>query len=231
MAEVVFVPEVVVSEKALARKERFRKNKEEQGLRNRSTALSAVTKIYFDAQGEIVCVTKDPDFEIDPTWITYDFTDHEKNKLKNKPGSEFIVVSKEVDNKKIYTIEQRKADTERSVTHHTDYLEVPWAPVWEKELTQMTISLTKDKVILQILPPGLGHLKHYKHSDYQIMNQKFLSVYITVRKNPHYMAYDFKVPLKDFLSGKPVEHQIDPQYDYTSYSIYTKPLFDYCARV
>ena len=231
MAEVVFVPDVIVSEKALARKERFRKLKDEQGIKNRSDALSVPTRVYFDPQGEIVCVTKDPDFEIDATWITYDFSDAEVRQLKNKPGSEFIVTNKEIDKQTIYSIEKRGAESKRTVTHHTDYLEVPWSPGWDKEQTQMEVSLTKDKVTIQILPPGLAHLKHYKHSDYQIMNQKFLSVFITVRKNPHYMAYKFKVPLKDFLTGKPVVHTIDPEYDYTSYSIYTKPLFDYCARV
>lgn len=224
--ETIFEPEVKVTEQALERKRRFLKNKEHNGLADKITALSKTTNVYFDDQGEIVCVTKDTNFPIDESWNTYDFTSQEKTVLKNRSFSEFLVVKNDSG---VYEIKYRKSTKERSLTHETKFQEVTFAPTWDTDLTELEISMSKSHLTLQILPRGLEYLEKYKDSDYQIMNQKVLSVYITLKKNPHYLIHDLKVPLIDFLSGDPVI--VELEQDFTAYSLYTKPLFEYCARV
>lgn len=225
-AEIIFEPDVKVSEEALERKRRFQENKAKNGLVDKMTTLSRTTNVYFDDQGEIVCVTKDPTFPIDESWNTYDFTPQEKTLLKNRSFSQFLVFKNDSG---VYEIKSRNSSQKRSVTHETKFQEATPAPTWDTDLTELEISMSKDQLTLQILPRGLEYLEKYKDSNYQIMNQKVLSVYITVKKNPHYLIHDLKVSLIDFLSGDPVIVELDQ--DFTSYSIYLKPLFEYCARV
>lgn len=224
--EIIFEPDVVVSEQALERKQRFKENKKLNGLVDKVSTLSKPVKVYFDDQGEIVCVTRDPDFPVDKNWNTHEFTSQEKSVLKNRSLSEFLVVKKDSGG---YEIKSRKFSKQRSLTQEIKFQEVTFAPTWDTDLTELEMSMTKDQLTLQILPKGLEYLEKYKDSNYQIMNQKVLSVYITLKKNPHYLIHDLKVPLTDFLSGDPVV--IELEQDFTAYSIYTKPLFEYCARV
>lgn len=228
--EIIFEPDVIITEQALERKKKFRKNKETNGLVTEISTLSKSTKVYFDDQGEIVCVTKDQEFPIDDSWNTFDFTDHEIRLLKYKSFSEFLVVKKDShDQEDSYEIKHRKSSKQRSLTHETAFQEVAVTPSWDTDLTEIEVSMFKDNITLQILPLGLEYLEKYKDSNYQIMNQKVLSIYITLRKNPHYLIHELKVPLVDFLSGDPVI--VELEQDFTPYSIYTKPLFKYCARV
>lgn len=231
MTDTIFEPEVKVSKQALERQQRFRSNKDINGLTDKVKTLSRPVTVYFNEQGEITCVTKDADYKPDESWFTHDFTSVETAKVRNRSFSEFIVVKSEVQGKDHYEIQNVKGYNDRSATHQINYQEVTWSPSWDLDLTQLEVSVTKNKIILNILQPGLDYIKQYEKSDYQIKNQKFLSVFITVKKNPHYLAYEFKVPVTDFLNGDTIEHLIDPEFDYTSYSVYTKPLFDYCARV
>jgi len=231
MTDTIFNSKVEITKQALERQKRFREIKEERGLTDKVKTLSKEAKVFFNEQGEITCVTKDMDYEPDESWFTYDFNTVEIAKLRNRSYSEFMVVKSEVQGKDHYEIQNVKSLNDRSATHQINYQEVTWSPSWDKDLTQLEVSVTKNKVVLSILQPGLDFIKQYEKSDYQIKNQKFLSVFITVKKNPHYLAYEFKVPVTDFLSGDTIEHVIDPEFDYTSYSVYTKPLFDYCARV
>lgn len=231
MTDTIFNSKVEITKQALERQKRFREIKEERGLTDKVKTLSKEAKVFFNEQGEITCVTKDMDYKPDESWFTYDFNTLEIAKLRNRSYSEFVVVKSEVQGKDHYEIKNVKAHNDRSATHTINYQEVTWTPSWDSDLTQLEVSVTKNKVILSILKPGLDFIKEYEKSDYQIKNQKFLSVYITVKKNPHYLAYEFKIPVTDFLSGDIIEHVIDPEFDYTSYSVYTKPLFDYCARV
>lgn len=224
-AEIIFEPDVIVSEQAQERKKRFRENKQQNGLTDKNITLSKTTNIYFDDQGEIVCVTKDPEFPIDETWNTHEFTSQEMTALKNRSFSEFLVVK----NDSGYQIKPRKSYQERSLSQEIKFQEVTIAPTWDTDLTELEMTMSKDQLTLQITPKGLEYLEKYKDSNYQIKNQKVLSVYITLKKNPHYLIHDLKVPLTDFLSGELVVVELDQ--DYTAYSIYTKPLFDYCARV
>lgn len=228
--QVIFDPAVIVSEEALERKKKFRKNKEANGLVDKVSSLSKPVNVYFDDHGEIVCVTKDTEFPIDESWNTFDFTPDEIRTLKNRSFSEFLVVKKDShDNNDIYEIKLRNSSKQHSITHETTFQEVVLTPSWDTDLTELEVSMSKDNITLQLLPQGLEYLAKYKDSNYQIKNQKVLSIYITLKKNPHYLIHDFKVPLVDFLSGDPVI--VELEQDFTPYSIYTKPVFKYCARV
>ena len=227
--ETVFEPDVIVSEKALARRKRFTATKEAAGLPDQVSTLSKPLRIYFDSQYQIVCATRDPDFPVDPSWQTYDFSFTEISQLTAKSFSEFIVVKNEHQDQDYSIVSTKKLNrSDVGVRHETSFQEVGHILKWDTELTQCEFNVTKDSVTIQITDAGLEFLDTYKGSDYQIRNQKVMSVYITLKKNPHYLIYDFKVPIKDFLSGEPIVHEFSK--DYSSYSIYTKPLFQYCYR-
>ena len=51
-AEIIFEPDVKVSEEALERKRRFQENKAKNGLVDKMTTLSRTTNVYFDDQGQ-----------------------------------------------------------------------------------------------------------------------------------------------------------------------------------
>lgn len=226
--ETVFEPDVIVSEKAMARRKRFTATKEAAGLSDQSTVLSKPLKVYFDSQYQIVCVTRDPDFPVDQSWQTYDFSYAEISQLTAKSFSEFIVVKNEHLAEEYSIVSTKLNKRNVGVSHETSFQEVGHIQKWEPALTQCEFNVSKDSVTMQITDAGLEFLDAYKGSDYQIRNQKVMSVYITLKKNPHYLIYDFKVPIKDFLNGEPIVHELSK--DYSSYSIYIKPLFQYCYR-
>lgn len=229
MTDLVFEPDVVVTEQALARKQRFRENKDKQGLTDAVKSMSRKSMVYFNEQGDITCVTKDPDFDVDPSWFTYEFSHSEIAKLRNRSFSDFVVVKSQKQGKDHYEIKSAKSQTDRSVTHQTDFAEVSFTPVWDTEDTQVLVELSKHKITLKLTEKGEDFLSQYRKSDYQVKNQKFLSVFITVKKNPHYLIHDFKVPLKDLLLKDTIAQALDK--DLTTYSVYVKPLFDYVRRV
>jgi len=224
MEDLVFDPKVKVSQESLDRKERFKKHKAERGLLGAEDFIGREKKVYFNTEGDITCFTNDEEYVPEEEWQTYEFTPDEMRQLINKPYTRFKVVEKDKNCK----IVPRAHTMDKRVSNLDTFVEVKWLPDTKAEVE---ISLDANTISVSATKLGKKKLKESAKSGYQINNNKFLSVYITVRKNPNFMVYSHKFSLYDLAHNEKLEHEIRPQYDYTTYSLYSDKVFDSYARV
>lgn len=224
MNDTVFEPSVKVSKEALNRTKRFRKHKAKHGLLGAEDLLSREKKVYFNNEGDITCFTNDQDFVPEDDWQTFEFTPDEMRQLINKPYTRFKVVEKGKDCR----IVPRAHTMDKRVSNMDTFVEVKWVPDAEAEVE---ISIDANMITVSATKLGMKKLKESANSGYQINNNKFLSVYVTVRKNPNFMVYSHKFSLYDLAHNEKLEHEIRPQYDYTTYSLYSDKVFDSYGRV
>ena len=219
MTDTVFDPDVKSSEQALARTKKFREIKNKIGLEQlQFDSLFKQTKVYFDNTGEITCITQDKNFEPDPDWLTYDFTPEELDMVsENVSGSRFSVYN--VDG--IYEIVQSTNKMPVGITQGPDLVKV------EETADADVVLRVKDTEIIVSATPELQ--KIIKDNGMKIENVRVLSFFVTQKNNPHFMIYNFYVPLMDLANQESVKIPCDD--DFTDYSIYTKPVIDSYGRV
>lgn len=219
MTDTVFDPDVKSSEQALARTKKFREIKNKIGLEQlQFDSLFKQTKVYFDNTGEITCITQDKNFEPDPDWLTYDFTPEELEMVsENVSGSRFSVFN--VDG--IYEIVQSSTKMPMGITQGPDLVKV------EETADADVVLSVRDTEIIVTATPELQ--KIIKDNGMKIENVRVLSFFVTQKNNPHFMIYNFYVPLMDLANQESVKIPCDE--DFTEYSIYTKPVLDSYGRV
>lgn len=212
MTDLVFEPDVEVTKQALERKKQFVKNKKAVGIDTiMFDSLYPERTVYFDTQGEITCITQDQSFEPDPEWLTYDFTLPEIEMIcENVSASRFTV--NKVDD--VYQIVENKARKPLGISHGNDMLLVD-----ECNDADIMVEVKESEIIVSIK-------KDATTSD---TKTKVLPFYVTLPGNPHYMIYNFYVPVGDLTNKGSVRIPVDD--DFTENSVYTKPVFDTYGRL
>lgn len=217
--DTVFNPDVVVTEQALARKERFRKNKEMGTLVAPSDFDDMLPTIWFDDLGEITAVTYDPDFEPDSTWATHDFDLVTLRMIKGNNTSYYIVVRTEEDGKVGYQIALRKNIVKRQITQDNGLTHAtkirPNYPV------DIQVTVTEDQITVELT--DIGNEMIAKHPEKYLGNQN-LMLYVTEPMNVHVLLTEFSVNLETLLTDKVV---IATQENYSLKSIYGQRPFVY----
>ena len=219
MTDKVFDPDVKASELALARREMFRKIKNDNGLEQLEfNALFQDTKIYFDTSGEITCITQDKNFQPQSDWITHNFTQEEIEMVsENVSSSRFSVYN--VDGS--YEIVMSANKMPMGITQGPDLVQV------DQDADADIVLSVKDTEIFVTATKELQDT--IKSNGNKIDNVRVLSFYVTQKNNPHFMIYNFYVPLMDLANQESVK--IPCEEDFTEYSIYTKPVLDRYGRV
>lgn len=212
MTDLVFDPDVKVSEQALERKKKFRKTKQDVGIDAiMFDSLYPERKVYFDKNGEITCITSDRSYEPDPDWLSYDFTLSEIEMVcENVSASRFSV--KRVDD--TYQIVENKDREPLGISHGNDLLLVDVC-----DSADIMVEVKESDIIVTILTEEI--------SDNEA--KKVLPFYVTLPGNPHYMIYNFYVPVGDLTNKGSVKIPVDDNF--TENSIYTKPVFGSYGRV
>ena len=219
MTDQVFDPNIKATKQALTRKKKFREIKEKVGLEQlHFDSLYKETKVYFDNTGEITCITQDKNFQPESDWLTYDFTPEELEMVsENVSSSGFSVYN--VDD--VYAIVKSSTRMPLGITQGPDLVQV------ESNADADVVLSVKDTEIFVTATPALQ--KTIKDNKMKIDNVRVLSFYVTEKNNPHFMIYNFYVPLMDLANQESVKIPCDD--DFTEYSIYTKPVLDSYGRV
>jgi len=217
--EVVFDPDVAVSEQALARKNKFRENKK-QGMFEPApkSFKDKLPQLWFDDSGEIVAMTYDPNFQPDPTWKTWEFDDKSLKKIK-VIGTNFYKIEKEVlGEETTYRIVLRKDQTRR-VVHSSNLKHAKQNH--DSDKVNILVDVQEKLITLHLTDVGRYLMENLPEKYANLGPQNF---YITESLNPHYMLKQFTFDPAELLV-----HDItfDLKEDYRLKSVYFDGSFVY----
>jgi len=218
--EQVFDPDVVVTEQALARKERFKKNKKLNIITIPKNTDDLLPSIWFDDLGEITAVTYDPEFQPDSSWHTYDFDLITLRMIKGNNPSYYIVKRiVENDTEISYRIVLRKSTMSRQVTQDTGLTHAkklrPDVPV------DIEINVTEDRIKLNLT--DIGNNMIAQHPEKYLKND-ILSIHVTEPMNVHLLIETFEVALSDLIVDEVV---FETKENYTLKSLFCSRPFMY----
>lgn len=220
MTEEIFKPDIDTSQQALQRSQKFKDAKAKKGFDQiMFDCLYNVPRVYFDSTGEIMCITQDRDYKPDQDWLTHEFTKEEIEMVtENVSSSLFSVYKIDDDN---YQLALNKRKIPHGISQGPDLKLVDYcdSPELSLEVHESHIQVTAEQELRDTI----------KSRSMKIGTARVLSFYVTALNNPHFMIYNFYVPLSDLANKGTVK--IPTEEDYTDYSIYTKPVFDSYGRV
>ena len=223
--ELVFEPDVEVSKQAVKRKEKFVVKKNKTGMDNMMLqSMFPDRVVYFDINGEITCITQDPDFEPHKDWLTYDFSDGEIEMVSENVSATRFKVVKITDmdgGKDHYEIQESTSKQSLGKVQGTDMVLVDF----DKD-TDITVEVTDSDIIVSAKPKVI---KTIKDNEFKMGNIRVLPFHVTMPGNPHYLIYNFYVPLGDLANKGSIKIPVDDNF--TEFSIYTKPVFDSYGRL
>lgn len=222
MTETVFEPSIKVTKQALARKEKFRKSKYHNGLPSTETYMSKPRKVYFNELGDIVCITKDEDFDIPADWKTAKFTVEELRMISgNKSYSAFKVVEESGE----YSIKHIRHLNKKSSRMAGELTEVPW----NTDDVELNVRVEQDKITVYLSDQGADYLAEHKGNNYIVRGYKDLPLYVCAKNNPSFLIDKFDVSLQELATKN--QMTIKTSDDYTQFGIYTLRLFDSYGRL
>ena len=223
--ELVFDPDVEISNQAINRKKKFVAKKNKTGIDALMfQSMYPERVVYFDLNGDITCITQDPDFEPHPDWLTYSFSDQEIEMVcENVSATRFKVVKiADMDGGKDH-FEIQESSTKQTLgkVQGTDMI-----PVDHDKDTDIIVEITDSDIIVSAKTDVVEMIKD---NNFKMGNIRVLPFHVTMPGNPHYLIYNFYVPLGDLANKGSVKIPVDD--DFREYSIYTKPVFDSYGRI
>ncbi len=205
----VFDDSVKVSDQAMARKQRFQKNKTSTPQIITGTENS-LPKVWFDDQGEIQAVTTDPEFQPDSTWKTYDFATELITLLTDDKSPAYIVKQyQNKDGETDYKLVPRDTIKSRHLTHDAGMVLAR-----QHTVSDILIQTHKNSVIVELTESGKQKLTS---------QCKDITIYITEPLNAHYLWQSFKIDIKKLAKGE----LTFKTPDYTKKSIYGQKPWTY----
>ena len=217
---VVFDPDVVVTEQALARKKKFMENKQ-QGLFDVDPAAfhEILPQLWFDDQGEIVAVSYDINYVPDKSWTTWDFDERSLKKLK-VIGTNFYKVERTTleEGEVSYSIVLKKDQTRR-VVHSTQLKHA----TTKSDSTKVNILVEVNEKSIKLHLTDVGrYLMTNLPEKYN--NLGSVNFYITESLNPHFMLKEFSFDPTELIMQDVI---FDLKEDYRLKSIYFNGPFVY----
>lgn len=215
-----------VSEAALRRKQIFMAAKEKAGGAEalEKAAKLAQYRLFFDEDGLIVCMTKNPEFEVDPNWLTYDFSQDQLEVLVDKDLAKYCVMSDPKDSNVKY-ISLRPLET-LYVSSQDDFL----SEIERKKIRgwEIQAEITKTHLKIAMSKSALKQYEDIYPISATIKGQRLLKFYITAPNDPHIVFSVHFVSLADLITDSAVE--IELPFDLREYSLYTSRAFEKYVR-
>ena len=214
----------MVSEAALARKQRFLEAKQELG-----GTIQDVTKhfesldwtLWHEEDGTIVSMSKEPNEDLDSNYEVATFSNEQIAILENKNTNMYRIVT-DPKNKHVKYIQVRPVEVERIATEDF-YLYQVDKP---NKKRNYDIKITLSKTTLTISAHA-NLIKQYDDVDLSsaiIKGRKIIPFYITSKNDPSFMLHHINLSLENLLINKEVVFEL-PE-DYTGASVFTLKLFD-----
>lgn len=213
----------MVSEAALARKQRFLDLKKEHG----GTAED-VTKhfknlewtIWYEEDGTIVSMSKEDNEDLNNKYEHATFTNEQASILEDKNWNLYRILT-DPKNKHVQYIQVRPVEVDRVATEDFFLYQLD-----NENNRTYDIKLSMSKTALTISAHA-SLIKQY--SDIEISNaiikgRKILPFYITTKNDPSFMLHYVNLSLEQLLNDKKVV--LDMPEDYRGASVFTIKLFD-----
>ena len=216
-----------VSAEALARKKAFQEAKEAAGGAE-SLQFKQKNKpwtVYFNQEGDIVCFTDSEVPDVNPEWITHDFTQEQLGMLHGKDLTRYRI-RKEETAENVFVVELKPLETVY-VSAKEDFLyEIAESKArkWDLQL-----EVHKDDVVVKLGKAVLEQYADVYPISATVKGQRLIKIFITAPDDPHVMFHYQVVSLADLLGNKG-EFKFEVDNDFREYGFYTNKLFDIYAK-
>ena len=213
----------MVSEQALARKQRFMDLKKEHGGN-----VDGITKhfdsldwnLWHEEDGTIVSMSKEPSDDLDSKFEKARFSNEQIDILKDKNWNLYRVITDKV-NKHVKYIQVRPVEVERISSDDFFLFQID---KHTKRVYDIKLSLGKSKLTISAHANMLKQYEEVNISDAIIKGRKVLPFYITTKNDPSFMLQSINVSLEELIQHKKVV--VDMCDDFRGCSVFTLKLFD-----
>ena len=216
----------MVTKVADARRKAFLESKEKFGNIEQMTKAFHTSKytVWFDAEGDIKCCSKESKEVFDKKFNSAKFTDSEVAIFKNSNWGLYRVrTDDKVDS--VHYIELRPIDD--IITKQDDFLsEIEKGSVRGADIK---VKVAGKKFTVALCPKVIKEYKDVDPDTAVIRGQTTLKFYFTTYKEPSFLEYNFNVPFRKLLVDKTIT--VTLPYEMNQSSIYTVKLFDKYVRI
>ena len=213
----------MVSEAALARKQRFLEAKEELG-----GTIQDVTKhyekldwtIWFEEDGTIVSMSKEPNEDLSEKFEFATFTNDQAKILVDKNWNMYRIVT-DKKNTHVKYIQVKPVEIDRIATEDFYLNQVDNQ---NKRVYDLKLSMSKTTLTISAHANIIKEYEDIEISSAIRKGRKIIPFYITTKNDPSFMLYYINLSLEELLENKQVVY--DMPEDYTGASVFTLKLFD-----
>lgn len=212
----------MVSDAALARKQRFLELKEKHGDINsiQKYQASLPWQIWYNTNGDIVSISKEENAEFDNVYQKASFSNEQVKILLDKNLNLYRIATDEF-NSTVKYIEAKPIESTKVISDdHFLY-----------QVDTLTTRNYDIKVIVSrghlIIEPHKNLLNKYKDIDKNnavIKGRKIMPFYITTKNDPSFLLQSIQVSLTSLLTDKKVVIPLELEDD--NFSVFTLKLFD-----
>lgn len=213
----------MVSEAALARKQRFLELKKEHGGN-----VDGITKHYesldwnlwHETDGTIVSMSKEPNEDLSSKYETATFSNEQIEILKDKNWNLYrIIVDKH--NKHVKYIQVRPIEIDRISSDEFFLYQVDKNT---KRSYDVKISLSKKKFTISAHANLIKQYSDIELSSAIIKGRKIIPFYVTTKNDPSFLLQTINISLEELIKNKKVS--VDMPENFIGSSVFTLKLFD-----
>lgn len=213
----------MVSEAALARKQRFLEAKEELGgtiqdVTNHYEKLDWT--IWFEEDGTIVSMSKEPNEDLSEKFEFATFTNDQAKILVDKNWNMYRIVT-DKKNTHVKYIQVRPVEIDRVATEDFYLYQVDNQ---NKRVYDLKLSMSKTTLTISAHANIIKEYEDIEISSAIRKGRKIIPFYITTKNDPSFMLHYVNLSLEELLENKQVVY--DMPEDYTGASVFTLKLFD-----
>ena len=213
----------MVSEAALARKQRFLEAKEELGgtiqdVTNHYEKLDWT--IWFEEDGTIVSMSKEPNEDLSEKFEFATFTNDQAKILVDKNWNMYRIVT-DKKNTHVKYIQVKPVEIDRVATEDFYLYQVDNQ---NKRVYDLKLSMSKTTLTISAHANIIKEYEDIEISSAIRKGRKIIPFYITTKNDPSFMLHYVNLSLEELLENKQVVY--DMPEDYTGASVFTLKLFD-----
>lgn len=168
-------------------------------------------RVYFDSTGKIKYFGNQQ-IDVDPEWLTYDFTQEQLSVLKEGKIQEYVIVKdKLLDN--LYSIQVKTQEIKKRKQRHLEEIQV------SDQNADIICELYTDKISFKMsraLKNKVGN---------NPIGTKYVTFYVTAKGDPHWLFRRIVIPTQALLNKK-ISVKDDFGDERENLSVYTKKVFD-----
>lgn len=211
----------------LARKQRFIEDKEAAGgfdaLMDQQDTLHRSKRVFFDERGDIVSVTFQSPAEVNPLWLTYEFTYSEVAVLEDKDTNKFWVVKRKDGT---CELQPRPQATVYAKMKDEDVIKVEFSPT--ENTADCMISIKEDHAIIELSDEFKETMKGVYPIQATIKGKRIFKFHVCDPDQKGVIFDTITVSMVELLTEKVVEKEL--LADLRHCIVYTIPLFDKYLR-